>query len=110
MRWLGKQLGYRRPSDWHGIAARDFKNNHGYSILAFFESSPLEAVKDLYPGRTWQEWLFNCAPQKFWLQSHNCTRYMRWLGKRLGYKKPEDWYQVSADDFKKNHGGALLSD
>ncbi len=34
---------------------------------------------------------------------------MEWLGKHLGYKTPEDWYQIRRGDFLQNYGGGLLA-
>jgi hypothetical protein len=34
---------------------------------------------------------------------------MAWLGQRLGYARPEDWYQVTARDIRNNYGGGLLA-
>jgi hypothetical protein len=33
---------------------------------------------------------------------------MDWLGKQLGYRRPEDWYAVSIEDFLDHQGGSFL--
>lgn len=33
---------------------------------------------------------------------------MHWLGRRLGYRKLEDWYHIKTDDFRQNHGASVL--
>jgi hypothetical protein len=33
---------------------------------------------------------------------------MRWLGQRLGFRIPDDWYHVTTDDFKQNFGATPL--
>ena len=45
----------------------------------------------------------------FWASSANRLGYMKWLGQRLGYRKPEDWYRITTDDIIHNHGGGVLT-
>jgi hypothetical protein len=33
---------------------------------------------------------------------------MKWLGQKLGIRRPSDWYGVTNDDFRNNKGGAFL--
>lgn len=33
---------------------------------------------------------------------------MEWLGVKLGYKKMEDWYNISVHDFRANSGAGIL--
>ncbi len=35
--------------------------------------------------------------------------YLRWLGRRLGFRRVNDWNAVRADDFNSNHGSGLTS-
>lgn len=37
-----------------------------------------------------------------------CTRYLDWLGEKLGYDTKEKWYKVSMNDFMNNFGEPLL--
>ena len=57
----------------------------------------------------WKEWMFTPAPRDFWASQKNRHRYMKWLGKRLGYKRCEDWYAVTGNDFRRNYGGECYS-
>ena len=36
-------------------------------------------------------WISGSVPRGFWRNPGNRLAYMNWLGKRLGYEKPEDW-------------------
>ena len=47
-------------------------------------------------------------PNGYWQNKKNQKEYMEWLGKELGYTTIEDWYKVSANDFKRNRGGTIL--
>ena len=109
MRWLGQQLGYRKVDDWYKITTYDFNHNRGGYVLAlYWGSSAVAAVKEYLFLNDWKEWLFGVCPKAFWKDRSNHRRYMQWLGGRLGFREPEDWYQVTNKDFADNKGGALL--
>jgi len=103
MTWLGQQLGYRRPEDWYQVATRDFQKHKGGSFLLEYHGF-VSAVMSYLPDYDWKEWMFNQAPSGFWASQKNRHRYMKWLGKRLGYKRWEDWYAVTENDFRRNYG------
>ncbi len=42
------------------------------------------------------------------MRPENRHRYMNWLGKQLGYKKTDDWYQLTRRLLIQNHAGGLL--
>lgn len=110
MRWLGKQLGYRRREDWYQISKQDFHCNYGGGLLAnFYKDSPQKAVLDHFPDSPWKSWLFRSAPQGYWKDKKNRKAYMDWLAERLGVKTIDDWYQVSRAHFHTNSGGGLLA-
>jgi len=108
MRWLGRQLGFRRPADWYRVTGKDFDRHQGFHCLTYYHCCPAMAVMDLYPKHPWKEWLFPRVPTNFWRQPENQRRYMDWLGKRLGFRRPEDWHRVRQQDFANNHGASLL--
>lgn len=37
---------------------------------------------------------YSPAPPGFWTHSANRRTYMEWLGKKLGFREPEDWYEL----------------
>jgi hypothetical protein len=106
LRWLGKQLGYRRLDDWYGLRWEHFTANHGSYCLAYYHRSPVLAVKDLFPRHAWEEWRFAKVPVGFWRDRANRKRYVRWLAKKVGIRRPEDWRR---SHFQRNYGGALAN-
>ena len=54
-------------------------------------------------------WTHGRVPRGFWQLKKNRLLYLRWLGKRLRYTRPDDWYEVTKNDFAKNFGGGLLA-
>lgn len=108
MTWLGEQLGFQKTEDWYKATTVDFQRHRGGALLLEYRSSVSETVAACFPRRDWKPWLFERAPNCFWQDRENCRTYLLWLGKRLGYKHPDDWYRLKGDDFKNNHGRMLL--
>src|SRR5690349_8425763 len=47
-------------------------------------------------------------PLGFWEKKENQKWFFHWLGKRLGYKDLDDWYNVTTRDIIRHGGGGLL--
>jgi len=106
MRWLGKRLKYTTPNDWYDISVEEVCKNHGRGMTIYYHRSGVAMVKDHYPKRKWLEWKFNRVPNGFWENRKNRHRFFDWLGKQLGYRKPEDWLKLRREDFRA-HCGSL---
>jgi hypothetical protein len=109
MDWLGKQLGFKQINDWYSVTGEDFNANYGNQCLKLYGGSPITALEDCFPRYTWNEWMFARVPVGFWRKRQNRKRYIRWLGKELKFRKPEDWYNVRRHHFLENYGGGLLA-
>ncbi len=109
MAWLGQRLGYRCKDDWYAVGNRDFLRNKGAGLLKQHHGSAVRAVIDSIPGQEWCEWKFSQVPDGFWELAENRHRYLRWLGKELGFRRPKDWYRIQSRDFRRRRGGALLN-
>jgi hypothetical protein len=107
--WLGQQLGFAQPEDWYQLSKQHLEERHGRQLLALFRGSPCAIVKDALPQYRWLEWRFRQVRQGFWDVPANRQRYMRWLGKQLGFRRVEDWYQVTQRHFEHWEGGGLLA-
>lgn len=73
--------------------------------------TPRDRSPDLFARRVPRQeavWLDGPVPAGYWDYQTNRRRYLRWLGQRLGYHKPEDWYRLTTADLKENRGSALL--
>jgi len=96
--------------DWYRLTHNDLKRNHGAGLAqGYWRASAIEGVKECFPQFEWHEWLFSTAPIGFWKERRNRFRYMNWLGKQLGYRRPDDWYAATVDDFNKHKGRAMLT-
>jgi len=109
MNWLGNELGYKNWDDWHHLTRKLVEAHYGTNFIKLYDGSPIAALKDCFPRVKWKEWIFARVPRGYWKKPANRKRYLEWLGKELGYKKPQDWLMVSRDDFHNNYGGGLLA-
>jgi hypothetical protein len=109
LEWLGERLGYRRPEDWYQVTSRDFLRNRGKGMLNEYRGSSASAVSASLPGQ-WYEWNFVRAPKGFWKTAENRKRYLRWLGKKLGFRQPQDWYRIQTADIANRNAGRLLKE
>lgn len=109
MDWLGEQLGFETAADWYALTQQHFHRNHGTGLLGlYYGNSPLRALKEYKPRVKWREWEFPAVTQQFWQQRENRVRYMRWLGKELGFRRPCDWYRLSRRHFREHRGEPML--
>ncbi len=109
MLWLGHRLGYRRMEDWYRLKSKHFRRHRGHRVLnAYWSRSRIQALQECFPQYDWQPWRFAMTTPGFWHSRKNQLRYMEWLGQRLGYRRPSDWYAVKEADFNDNFGATLL--
>ena len=110
MNWLGETLGYTTKEDWYKVTVKDLDDNYGASLLRkYYNSTTSQLVTSLYPEYEWLFWKFTSAPKNFWDSKENQLKYITWLGEQLGYTTEEDWYKITGNDYKENHGSGLLS-
>lgn len=110
MDWLGDRLGYKNPHDWYNISSEMFQYNFGQAILrSYYDNSPIKALHEYYPDMEWHEWLLRNPSRNYWKDPLNRSQFMTWLGKRKGITQPEDWYDLTYDDYYENRGGGLFS-
>lgn len=110
MRWLEKVLKIKNLDDWYHVSLKHFNDNYGREFIKRYHQVPALAVIDLIPRKNWYEWQFVRVPTGFWKKVENRRRYMQWLGKRLGFKRPEDWYRLRWQDVKNHCGGGLMQE
>jgi hypothetical protein len=67
-------------------------------------------LRSIFPEYEWDPLRFARAPQHFWQNKDNQRILFNRLAQKLNIRKPEDWYNVSARQIKKNGGWTVLSD
>jgi hypothetical protein len=107
--WLGQQLGIQRTADWYNVTSADSFHHHGGGLLNNeFNGCVQSVLSDCLPGYRWRAWLFNSVPQSFWKHIGNRQEYVFWLGKRLGFRKLDDWSRLTREHFFRNGGAGLF--
>lgn len=102
--FLGETLGFEKPEDWYAIGYSDFNS----AFLRRFDGSRKKILKTFFPDYDFLPWKFNVVENGLWTSGQTRLNYFKWLGEKLGYKKPEDWYRVKFKDFKDNYGEVLV--
>lgn len=107
--WLGKKLGFRTDEDWYRVTRADFHTNFGGGMLAnYYGDSVFKALNEYRPKMKWQVWLFRTVPQGYWKSKENRILYLKWLGKKVGFRRQNDWYKLTKNDFARNQGEGLF--
>jgi len=76
---------------WYGLTNDDLKAHHGARLLDVHGGSLYSLLSSVYHEKEWLPWRFLRSPRGFWMKIENQRRYVEWLGKKLGYSKPEHW-------------------
>jgi hypothetical protein len=105
MEWFKKQRNYTKPEDWYNAFHHDFIST---ILKPFPNQSHSLLIMDTYPEYDWKPWLFLASPSNFWNDKKNHKLFFYWLGEKLGYKQPEDWYNATGEEIRNNNGGGLL--
>ena len=107
--WLAHKLHFRYMQDWYESTDAQFYNNKGMSLLRRHDWTRVEVVKAYFPQYDWYEWLFRTTPRGFWHKPENRQRYYAWLGEKLGFRQPADWWRLTCDDLWNNYGTTLFN-
>ena len=94
---------------------KDFTDNYGGGLLSrYYKDSPIKFLESVFPEKNWLPWKFEVSSNNTWknkdgtfnMTNHNL--YAEYLGRKKGFKEPEDWYEVTQKDFTDNYGGGIL--
>jgi hypothetical protein len=108
-KWLKEKLRYENEEDWYKITAKEIIDYHGGGLLrAYYNNSPQQFVKEMFPHYEWKVYKFSQVPKEHWYEIKNRKEYANDLGKHLGYTKMEDWYKITQQQIIDYHGGGLL--
>ena len=109
MAWLAKELNFKEKKDWFKVTAKDFQNNYGGSVQAYYPSI-LDVLEVCYPDIEWLPWLFDVAPNGCWSKKSNHRKFLDFVAREKNFSKPEDWYSATRALFVKYKGASLLKE
>lgn len=121
--------------DWYNVTTEDIRKNGGIRLLNGYNSSPSKALISIFPQHDWKlekfenkplqlkvshnaqrkEFLSSIPtrlqkiPRGFWKDKENHKKFFDWLQNELGYKRMDDWYNVTKEDICKNVGASVLN-
>jgi len=106
---LGVYLGYKKKEDWYRITQQQIHDFHGSGLLAHhYNGSPSDFVMTVFREYHLKPYKFNVSPTGYWKSEENKKSYAHDLGVYLGYKKSEDWYQLTAQQIHDFHGRTVV--
>lgn len=110
MEWLASELGYKNFDDWYNITSLEIQNRGGASLLAkHYGDSPSEMVCSIFEEHEWRRERFIRVPNGYWDNTQNQRLFMDNLSNEFGYKKKEDWYNVTFQKIQQHGGSTILS-
>ncbi len=104
---LGKEFGVKNLEDWYQIETKEITSKEK-EFFSLFKNSLSRALQKIYPKHDWHVWKFDRIPSGYWKKEKNVKRYFDWLGRDLGLKNVEGWYDVKTSQVNAKGGSNLL--
>eukprot|EP01118_Nematostelium_gracile_P010561 TRINITY_DN3656_c0_g1_i6.p1 TRINITY_DN3656_c0_g1~~TRINITY_DN3656_c0_g1_i6.p1 ORF type:complete len:404 (+),score=92.95 TRINITY_DN3656_c0_g1_i6:77-1288(+) len=106
---FGKEMGYKRMEDWYQTSAKKLEHRNLGGLLAKYNGSPSNLLQTIFPEHHFDTRKFSSVPTGYWDDINNQREATKKLGKELGYKSMEDWYQITQNDLYRQNLGGLLT-
>eukprot|EP01114_Cavostelium_apophysatum_P002651 TRINITY_DN1234_c0_g1_i1.p1 TRINITY_DN1234_c0_g1~~TRINITY_DN1234_c0_g1_i1.p1 ORF type:complete len:573 (+),score=74.65 TRINITY_DN1234_c0_g1_i1:104-1822(+) len=107
---LERKLNIERPEDWYKFRRQDVDHNGGMSLMRRHYKSLIDFLRTLRPDYSWDPLKFEHKPSRFWYSETNRRRLFDEIGKKIGIKQLEDWYNVTTQDITRHGGDSVLWD
>ena len=75
-------------------------SDYGGKTISGYYPTYIDFIKKMLPGRKIDKFKFKYVGHNFWLNKKNQKEALLYLGKKLGFKKKNDWYGIKYEDFK----------
>jgi hypothetical protein len=108
LQWIEEELNIRSEKDWYKVKVADIVNRGGSGLLARFNFSLFQMLKEFRPEHEWRIWLFGNVPPSHWSDIQNQRKFLEWIADELGMEKQEDWYNVSSTMVMRKHGAGFF--
>ena len=106
-----KHLGYKTLDQFYQMSSKDISQYGGKALLEhIFNGSISIALQSIYPDHQWLPWKFEQQKVSpgFWDQFNNQKFFIEWLGKELGFKHINDWFNITQKHIQDYGGRGLL--
>ena len=97
---------FKKLNDWYSLSYDILYKSGSQSLISQYPD-PISFLKKIFPNNQWHPWLFKRVTGKIWKNKKFRDDYIIWIKKKLGIKKPADWYQINFKDIKKIRGRNL---
>ena len=105
---LKEKYGWASDDDWYNLSQKHFMDTDGNGLLrGTYGGSPQKFLSNIYPDILFLPWKFKNVSQGFWNSPDNVRWFFDWMGEHLGFKKLNDLYDISQEQYCK-YGGAGL--
>jgi len=95
--------------DWHRVTTKNIINQGGAGLLQKYKSSKSKLFQTNYPEHNWNfNKQKNTRSSGFWKSKRNQREFMDSLGKILGIRYLDEWYNITTDKIISNNGKGLL--
>lgn len=101
LKYIAECKNYQYPEDLYQIKQSDIHKN--LTSKYYINDIP----KILYPDYDFKEWMFSKTTNKFWSNSDNIVKYLKWLAIRLSFKEEKEWYDLTQEMLNRNYGTTL---
>ena len=103
-----KKLGYSVDDLVH-LTCNQMYEDHGSTLFKKYKKCIFQLVCALYPEKNWIIWEFDTVSNGTLQDKKNIRNYMLYLCEKMGFTKPEHWYNISRKDFKKYNGESIVT-
>eukprot|EP01120_Amphizonella_sp_Union-15-10_P000282 TRINITY_DN10305_c0_g1_i2.p1 TRINITY_DN10305_c0_g1~~TRINITY_DN10305_c0_g1_i2.p1 ORF type:complete len:363 (+),score=45.01 TRINITY_DN10305_c0_g1_i2:81-1169(+) len=90
---VGTELGLKSYEAWYDIRKQEITLRGGHGLLKHHNSSPLNALKSIFPEYDWIPWKLKSSPLNYWSNKVNRRKLFDWIGSELGFRSYDDWYE-----------------
>eukprot|EP01114_Cavostelium_apophysatum_P004727 TRINITY_DN1506_c0_g3_i1.p1 TRINITY_DN1506_c0_g3~~TRINITY_DN1506_c0_g3_i1.p1 ORF type:complete len:599 (-),score=143.45 TRINITY_DN1506_c0_g3_i1:226-2022(-) len=105
---LGRELNIKSKEDWYFVTNEDVFEHGGAGILNHFNNSRVSMLTTLIPNHEWDLDRFNKKEDGLWKDKTFQAMIVDRIRKRLKINAPNDWHDITAKEFSKAGGAALL--
>eukprot|EP01126_Amoeba_proteus_P038707 TRINITY_DN4047_c0_g4_i1.p1 TRINITY_DN4047_c0_g4~~TRINITY_DN4047_c0_g4_i1.p1 ORF type:complete len:306 (-),score=60.62 TRINITY_DN4047_c0_g4_i1:95-1012(-) len=96
----------RSLEEWYGVSVEDiYKHGGGHMLATYYNSSLINALREIYSHYSWYEWRFSKVPAGTYKNQEFIQKYLDYLARKMNIKVFSDWYRVNTLSVLRGGGG-----